>query len=47
MLKKLISLILNGKETRYTLLALSIDTFTNESHLSQIQRQGRFWEYRF
>jgi hypothetical protein len=25
---------------------LSIYTFTNETHLEQINRQGRLWEYR-
>jgi hypothetical protein len=46
MIKKLINYILNGKETPYTFLSLSIHTFTNESHLEQINRQGRLWEYR-
>jgi hypothetical protein len=46
MIKKLISYILNGKETPYTFLSLSIHTFTNETHLEQINRQGRLWEYR-
>jgi molybdopterin-biosynthesis enzyme MoeA-like protein len=45
MFKKLIDYILNGKQTQYTLLSLSIDTFTNESHLSQIQRQGRLVDF--
>jgi hypothetical protein len=46
MIKKLINYILNGKETPYTFLSLSIYTFTNETHLEQINRQGRLWEYR-
>jgi hypothetical protein len=46
MIKKLIDYILNGKETPYTFLSLSIYTFTNETHLEQINRQGRIWEYR-
>jgi hypothetical protein len=45
MIKKIINYILNGKETPYTFLSLSIATFTKESYLAQIQRQGRLLEY--
>jgi hypothetical protein len=43
LMKKLFSFLFPAKKT--SLLALSIATFTNEKHLSQIFRQGRIWEY--
>jgi hypothetical protein len=45
MIRKILHRLLNGKQTNYTLLCLSIHTFTNESHLGQIQRQGRLQDY--
>ena len=46
MFKKLINRILNGKQTPYSFLALSMDAFTNETHLEQIHRQGRWYEFK-
>ena len=43
-MKKILDIIF-GKRVKPSHLALSIWRFTNESHLEQINRQGRIWEY--
>lgn len=43
-MKKLLD-ILFGKKVKPTGLALSIWKFTNETHLEQLHRQGRFRDY--
>jgi hypothetical protein len=39
--------LLTTKTQKTSLLALSISTFTNETHLEQINRQGRWYEYKY
>jgi hypothetical protein len=46
-MKKIIELLFKQKEPKISLLALSIHTFTEESQIAQIFRQGRFYEYRY
>jgi hypothetical protein len=46
-MKKILELLLNIKKEKPSLLARSIETFTNESHLEQIFRQGRLYEYAY
>jgi hypothetical protein len=43
-MKKILDIIF-GKRVKPTGLALSIFRFTNETHLEQIHRQGRYYEY--
>jgi len=46
-MKKILQLLLGLKEKKISLLAISIQTFTNETHLEQIFRQGRLYEYAY
>jgi hypothetical protein len=46
-MKKILELLFNFKERKTSLLALSIEAFTNETHLEQIFRQGRVYEYSY
>jgi len=46
-MKKLLNFLFPIKKRKTSLLALSIDTFTNETHLEQIFRQGRINEYSY
>jgi hypothetical protein len=46
-MKKILDLLFGFKEHKTSLLALSIEAFTNETHLEQIFRQGRLYEYAY
>jgi hypothetical protein len=46
-MKKILDLLFGFKEPKTSLLALSIEAFTNETHLEQIFRQGRLYEYAY
>ena len=46
-MKKILELLFSLKRQEPSLLARSIETFTNESHLEQIFRQGRLYEYAY
>jgi hypothetical protein len=46
-MKKILDLLFGFKERKTSLLALSIEAFTNETHLEQIFRQGRIYEYSY
>lgn len=46
-MKKILDLLFGFKEPKTSLLALSIEAFTNETHLEQIFRQGRIYEYSY
>lgn len=46
-MKKLLNFLFPIKKRKTSLLALSIETFTHESHLEQIFRQGRVYEYSY
>lgn len=46
-MKKLLDFLFPIKTRKTSLLAFSIETFTNESHIEQIFRQGRVYEYSY
>lgn len=46
-MKKILELLFSFKEQKTSLLALSMEAFTNETHLEQIFRQGRLYEYAY
>jgi len=46
-MKKLLDFLFPFRTRKTSLLALSIQTFTDESHLEQIFRQGRVYEYSY
>ena len=46
-MKKLLNFLFPIKKHTTSLLALSIEAFTNETFLEQIQRQGRVYEYQY
>jgi hypothetical protein len=46
-MKKLIDFLFPLKTRKTSLLALSIQSFTNESHFEQVFRQGRVYEYSY
>lgn len=46
-MKKLLNFLFPLKTRKTSLLALSIQTFTDETHLEQIFRQGRINEYSY
>jgi hypothetical protein len=46
-MKKLLDFLFPFKEKKTSLLAMSIEAFTNESHLEQVFRQGRVYEYQY
>jgi hypothetical protein len=46
-MKTILNFLFGYKEKKTSLLALSIQTFTDETHLEQIARQGRVYEYRY
>ena len=50
-MKKLFNTIVNlltpQKQKKFSHLALSMEAFTNETHLQQINRQGRLYEFSY
>jgi hypothetical protein len=46
-MKKLLDFLFPFRTRKTSLLALSIQTFTDETHLEQIFRQGRVYEYSY
>ena len=46
-MKKLLDFLFPFRTRKTSLLALYIQTFTDETHLEQIFRQGRVYEYSY
>ena len=46
-MKKILNILFPFKQPKPSLLSLSIQTFTNETFIEQIMRQGRLYEFQY